>query len=331
MCSVNQLAVSAVSGEWHFFEGCLHWRISMRQASLLHFRTATRPSIVNSVISINNVTRAVHTLPSLTSPDGSSSSRRAMTTRSVIAGGETDQMNSNSCATDTQASGADIASMRSHYNEYASEPGDCGGEERTTAWGYNRRSLGPRFIGLPDSLLSVACGGGCPLSLGSQLPPNCTVVDLGCGAGIDVVTAAMVGGPTCKVIGVDLTEGMLLSARKNADECGVGDRVTLVQAGLEDSGPFFEDEKKELINEVEGEEQNEGVVLVRGMDRGVADIVISNGVINLLNKKARVFQRTFELLKPGGRLQLSDCVRDAEAERLIAQGDTEAVAVCVSA
>jgi SAM-dependent methyltransferase len=245
---------------------------------------------------ISNCSRLTRTLGTC-SVRTTAASRRAVHTASVVTSTPTMDVNNEM---NTMLKSADVASVREHYNEYAAEPGDCGGEERAKAWGYNARALGPRFTGLPSSLLSIACGGGCPLSLGVQLRPNSTVVDLGCGAGIDVVTAAMLGGPTCQVIGVDMTEGMLSNARKHAEECGVSERVTLVQAGLEGSDPFFEDE---LVSDVV---DGAGAPTPR-MARGSADLVISNGVFNLLNKKARVFHRAFELLKPGGRFQVCIC------------------------
>jgi arsenite methyltransferase len=132
------------------------------------------------------------------------------------------------------------------------------------------------LIGIPESSIESFAGTGNPFSLGSLAAGN-FVVDLGCGAGIDSLIAARMVGSEGRVIGVDMTSVMLEKAQAAADE-----------AGLENV-EFCEAYAEELP-----------------IPDGWADVVISNGVLNLMPDKPAVLKELFRVLKPEGRLQIGD-------------------------
>ncbi|MCK4853816.1 MAG: methyltransferase domain-containing protein [Bacteroidales bacterium] len=129
---------------------------------------------------------------------------------------------------------------------------------------------------LPDSAVASYCGVGNPFTLG-VIRKGEAVLDIGCGAGIDTIVAAMMVGPAGTVVGIDMVPEMLARARENL-------RMT--------------DLKNVIFEEAYGEK-------LPFADGGF-DVVISNGVFNLIPDKAKALSEVVRVLKPGGRLMMAD-------------------------
>lgn len=129
---------------------------------------------------------------------------------------------------------------------------------------------------LPESTVASFAGTGNPFTMG-ELKPGETVVDIGCGAGFDSLQAARQVGPTGSVIAVDMTDAMLAKTRSAA-----------VQLGLKNI------------------EARQGYAESLPVEDAMADVVISNGVINLTPDKTAVMSEVWRILKPGGRFQVAD-------------------------
>ncbi len=167
-------------------------------------------------------------------------------------------------------------------------------EEISTGIGYSEEDL----ANLPEgSNLGLGCGN--PIAMAS-LKKSEVVLDLGSGAGIDCFLAAEKVGPEGKVIGVDMTPEMLEKARANVNKS----KYKNVEFRL-------------------GEIENLPVA------DNTADIIISNCVINLVPDKDRVFSEAFRVLKPGGRIMVSDIVLLKELPETI-QDNIPAYVGCIS-
>jgi len=185
--------------------------------------------------------------------------------------------------------------VKKKYGEIAASSGSCCGPasscccstapsagELSAAAGYTIAELAT----IPEGAnLGLGCGN--PVALAS-LQDGETVLDLGSGGGIDCFLAARKVGPRGRVIGVDMTEEMLSLARENAAKSGL------------DNVEFRRGEIENLP-----------------LEDGTVDAVISNCVINLSTDKERVFREIYRVLKPGGRMMVSDIVLDGELSEKI--------------
>jgi arsenite methyltransferase len=130
--------------------------------------------------------------------------------------------------------------------------------------------------GVPEATIASFAGTGNPFSLGA-LGPGERVVDVGSGGGIDSLIAAKMVGTSGRVIGIDMTQAMLDKARTSAHSAGMSN--VEFREGFGESLP---------------------------VEDGWADVVISNGVLNLMPDKDAALREMARVLKPGGRLQIGD-------------------------
>lgn len=149
----------------------------------------------------------------------------------------------------------------------------------------------------PDADLGLGCGLPTQYAL---IKAGDTVIDLGSGAGNDCFVARAATGPEGKVIGIDFTPAMIDKARSNADKLGFNN-VEFRQGDIE---------KMPLTSEV-------------------ADVVVSNCVLNLVPNKNEVFKEIFRVLKPGGHFSISDVVLVGQLPEALRK-DAEMYAGCVS-
>jgi SAM-dependent methyltransferase len=152
---------------------------------------------------------------------------------------------------------------------------------------------------LPQDIVNASLGCGTPLEI-AKLQPGETVLDLGSGGGLDCLYAAKMVGPSGRVIGVDMTSEMIALATENANKVG----ATNVE--------FRQGELEHLP-----------------LDDASVDVAISNCVVNLAPDKDRVFREAFRVLKPGGRMAISDMVTRIPMPEVL-RSNLAAWAACVS-
>ena len=146
------------------------------------------------------------------------------------------------------------------------------------AWAHELGYPEPELGRVPDATVDSFAGVANHWVLG-RIAPGEIVLDLGCGAGTDLLIAAQMTGPPGRIIGVDMTASMLDRARASADEMGI-----------------------------DNFELHESLIESLPLDDASVDVVISNGVIDLVPDKDAVLDEIDRVLRPGGRLQLADIV-----------------------
>ena len=169
-----------------------------------------------------------------------------------------------------------------HYAEVALDPSGAfhfhTGRAATSRLGYDEEQL----TGFPDACVEAFAGVANPFSWGLPRPGE-RVIDIGSGGGLDAMIAARAVDPDGEVVGVDMTPAMLERAARNAAAAGI-DNVEF-RSGLAEELPVPD---------------------------GWADLVISNGVLNLVPDKVAAYEEIVRALRPGGRIQIADVCVEVE-------------------
>ena len=152
--------------------------------------------------------------------------------------------------------------------------------------GLNGLGYDPKIVeSIPQPVIDSFCGVGNPFSLG-PIHEGETILDIGSGGGFDVIFAAIKAGAEGNVTGIDVTPGMLERSKKNLKETSI-ETVVLRQASAENL-PFSDNK---------------------------FDVVISNGVFNLIPEKAEALSEVYRVLKSGGRLMMADQILTGELSK----------------
>lgn len=175
---------------------------------------------------------------------------------------------------------------------------DTGVHAVAEAFGYSAQEL----AAIPAAAnMGLSCGN--PIAL-ANLQPGEVVVDLGCGGGLDVFLAAQKVGPTGRAIGIDMTPDMIALAQRNAQQGPDGKPCHNVDFKL-------------------------GTIDQLPLPDASADVIISNCVINLAPDKQAVFAEMYRVLKPGGRVAVSDIALKAELPDELAE-NAAALVGCIA-
>jgi arsenite methyltransferase len=175
------------------------------------------------------------------------------------------------------------AEISTIYARVADEPGGDFHFHRGPTYAAERLGYdAAELAALPPESTAAFAGVANPLAI-APLGVGDTVVDIGAGAGMDLMLAARRIGPTGHAIGVDMTPAMIERARASARAAGLGHL-----------------------------EIRQGDAQALPIDDASVDVVISNGVINLTTDKIEAFSEIWRVLRPGGRLQLGDIVVESE-------------------
>jgi arsenite methyltransferase len=172
--------------------------------------------------------------------------------------------------------------IRKTYTDVSTEPGQEFIFPTGRGWAQELGYPEPELSRVPDATVESFAGVANHWLLG-RVAPGEVVLDLGSGAGTDLLVAAQMTGPTGRVVGVDMTAAMLERAAASAREMRL-DHVEL----------------------------HESLIETLPLDDASVDIVISNGVIDLVPDKDAVFDEIDRVLRPGGRIQLADVVIHTE-------------------
>jgi len=192
--------------------------------------------------------------------------------------------------------------VRKKYSAIASAPSPCSccqpsackSKDVMSEIGYSSEELS----NVPEAALGLGCGN--PTAF-AQIQEGDTVIDFGCGAGIDCFLASKKTGETGRVIGIDMTPAMIDKSKEFAEKYDYSN-CEFILADIEDI--LLPDDS--------------------------ADVIISNCVINLAPSKEKVFSETYRLLKPHGRLVASDMVLTRELTES-QRNDPDLIAGCVGA
>ena len=179
--------------------------------------------------------------------------------------------------------GFDVTTLRAEvqtmYSRVAASPDDDFHFHRGPAYAVTRLGYdAAELAALPSEVTSSFAGVGNPHAIG-RIPAGAAVVDIGSGAGMDLLLAARRAGPSGRVIGIDMTEAMRRRASQGAAMAG----LTSVEV-------------------------REGDATSLPVEDGTIDVVISHGVLNLVPEKERAVAEIARVLKPAGRLQIADII-----------------------